>query len=291
MIDKRLEFSEYLINQKGYSKYTVKSYMTDLDSFYEYVFKEKTSKFDHSFIRKYLNELYDKDYASKTICRHISSLRSYFKYLINEEYIKDNPMLLIGNPKVSQKLPQYLNYNELETLLELPDRSTFLGLRNALILELLYSTGVRVSELVNIKLSDIDLNNNRITVLGKGNKERIVLFGNKANKLIIEYLNKRDNNSEYLFINKNGTVLTDRGVRYIIDMIVKKSALKLKISPHTLRHTFATHLLNEGAELRSVQELLGHESIATTGIYTHVSVERLRKTYLDNHPRAKKNDN
>ena len=205
-----------------------------------------------------------------------------------QNYIKENPMKLISNPKIPQKLPKYLNYNELEEILEIPNQSTFLGLRNALILELLYSTGVRVSELVNIKLSDIDLLNKKIIILGKGNKERIVLFGNKAYELIVKYLNKRDTDCEYLFVNNNKNTLTDRGVRYIIDNIVKKSALKFKISPHTLRHTFATHLLNNGADLKSVQDLLGHESIATTGIYTHVSIEHLRKTYLDNHPRAKR---
>ena len=197
-------------------------------------------------------------------------------------------MTLISNPKLDKKLPSYLNYSELETLLSIPNQNTFLGVRNALILELLYSTGVRVSELVNIKISDIDFNNKKIIVLGKGNKERMVLFGSITYDLLIKYLSKRNSNCEYLLVNKNGLKLTDRGVRYIIDQIVKESSLKLKVSPHTLRHTFATHLLNNGAELKSVQELLGHESIATTGIYTHVSIEHLRKTYLDNHPRAKK---
>lgn len=288
MKDYRLEFIDYLTNEKGYSNYTIKSYQEDLDAFYEYLKAKKITKVDYSLIRSYLNSLYDLNYASKTICRHISSLRSYFKYLSQEEYIDNNPMLLISNPKVSQKLPQYLNYNELETIFQIPDQKTFLGLRNALILELLYSTGVRVSELVNIKLSDIDLINKRIIVLGKGNKERYVLFGKACSDLLTKYLQELNIQSDYLLVNKNGKPLTDRGVRYIIDDIVKKSALKLKISPHTLRHTFATHLLNEGAELKSVQELLGHESIATTGIYTHVSIEHLRKTYLDAHPRAKK---
>jgi len=288
MKDYRHEFINYLTNEKGYSNYTIKSYQEDLDAFYEYLKVKNIHKIDYSLIRGYLNSLYDLKYASKTICRHISSLRGYFKYLIREEYIKDNPMLLISNPKVAQKLPQYLNYNELETIFMVPDQKTFLGLRNALILELLYSTGVRVSELVNIKLKDIDLNNKRIIVLGKGNKERIVLFGKNCYDLLTKYLQQLNIPTDYLLVNKNGKPLTDRGVRYILDDIVKKSALKLKISPHTLRHTFATHLLNEGAELASVQELLGHESIATTGIYTHVSIEHLRKTYLDAHPRAKK---
>ena len=268
--------------------YTIKSYNEDLLAFYMYLDENNIINIDYNLIRGYLNYLYNLKFSNKSIARHISTLRSYFKYLLKENYIKENPMKLISNPKIPQKLPKYLNYNELEEILEIPNQSTFLGLRNALILELLYSTGVRVSELVNIKLSDIDLLNKKIIILGKGNKERIVLFGNKAYELIVKYLNKRDTDCEYLFVNNNKNTLTDRGVRYIIDNIVKKSALKFKISPHTLRHTFATHLLNNGADLKSVQDLLGHESIATTGIYTHVSIEHLRKTYLDNHPRAKR---
>lgn len=282
------EFLDYLINEKGYSNYTIKSYNEDLSAFYMYLDENNITNIDYNLIRSYLNYLYNLKFSNKSIARHISTLRSYFKYLLKENYIKENPMKLISNPKIPQKLPKYLNYNELEEILEIPNQSTFLGLRNALILELLYSTGVRVSELVNIKLSDIDLLNKKIIILGKGNKERIVLFGNKAYELIVKYLNKRDTDCEYLFVNNNKNTLTDRGVRYIIDNIVKKSALKFKISPHTLRHTFATHLLNNGADLKSVQDLLGHESIATTGIYTHVSIEHLRKTYLDNHPRAKR---
>lgn len=282
------EFLNYLINEKGYSKYTIKSYNDDLLTFYRYLDEHKITNVDYNTIRSYLNYLYNLKLSNKSIARYISTLRSYFKYLTKEKYIKENPMKLISNPKIERKLPKYLNYRELEEILEIPDKSTFLGLRNALILELLYSTGVRVSELVNIKLSDIDLLNKKIIILGKGNKERIVLFGNKAYELIAEYLNKRNTDCEYLFVNNNKKVLTDRGVRYVIDSIVKKSALKFKISPHTLRHTFATHLLNNGADLKSVQDLLGHENISTTGIYTHVSIEHLRKTYLDNHPRAKR---
>lgn len=288
MKDYKEEFINYLINEKGYSKYTIKSYKEDLNAFYNYLNENNINKVDYQTIRKYLNFLYDLKFSNKSICRHISSLRSYFKYLIKEELMNENPMKLISNPKITQKLPKYLNYNELEDILTIPDKNTFLGLRNTLIIELLYSTGVRVSELVNIKIEDIDFINKKILILGKGNKERFVLFGKNAYDLLLEYLNKRNTDCEYLFVNNNKKPLTDRGVRYIVDSIVKKSALKFKISPHTLRHTFATHLLNNGADLKSVQELLGHESIATTGIYTHVSIEHLRKTYLDNHPRAKR---
>lgn len=286
------DFYEYLIS-KNYSNNTISSYKKDLEQFYAYCKDKNINDIDYEFIRSYLFFLYDKKYTSKSISRHISSLKSFFKYLMQNEIIKTNPLVLISNPKVEKKLPNYLNYKDLETILNIPDRNDILGLRNALILELLYSCGVRVSELVNIKLSDIDYNNNRIYILGKGNKERIVLYGKVCSELLHDYINKSRNilikkDNDYLLLNKFGNKITDRAIRMIIDDIIKKSSLKLKVSPHTFRHTFATHLLNEGADLKIVQELLGHENISTTGIYTHVSNEHLRKVYLDSHPRARK---
>ena len=286
-----ISFINYL-KDKDYSQNTVLSYEKDLDLFCEYAKNCDVAKVDYSFIRSYLQFLHNQNYTAKTISRHISSLKSFFKYLTNIDNIKENPCLLVTNPKIEKKLPNYINYQDLEVLFSIPDCSSPLGLRNRLILELLYSCGVRVSELVNIKLSDIDFSNNRILILGKGSKERYVLYGKICQDLLNDYIdNSRpllNKNSEYLLLNKFGNKITDRAIRMIIDDIVKKSSLKLNISPHTLRHTFATHLLNEGADLKIVQELLGHENIATTGIYTHVSNERLRKVYLDAHPRAKK---
>mgnify|MGYP003290231827 CR=1 FL=1 len=286
------DFYDYL-DSKGYSIHTINSYQKDLNQFLIYSKNIDIKKIDYNYLRGYLQFLYSKNYKSKSISRHISSLKSFFKYLMKTEVIKTNPMLLISSPKQEKKLPNYINYKDLETLFSIPDRNDVLGLRNALILELLYSCGIRVSELVNIKLSDIDYSNNRILILGKGKKERFVLYGNVCRELLKKYLIesrskllKKDN--DYLLLNKFGNKITDRAIRMIIDDIVKKSSLKLNISPHTLRHTFATHLLNEGADLKIVQELLGHENISTTGIYTHVSNERLRKVYLDAHPRAKK---
>lgn len=286
------DFYEYLTS-KNYSINTITSYKKDLNQFYDYCKNKNIKDIDYQFIRSYLFFLYDKKYTSKSISRHISSLKSFFKYLIQNEIIKTNPMTLISNPKLEKKLPNYLNYKDLETILSIPDRNDILGLRNALILELLYSCGVRVSELVNIKLSDIDFNNNRIIILGKGNKERIVLYGKVCSELLKEYINKSRSllikeNNDYLLLNKFGNKITDRAIRMIIDDVIKKSSLKLKVSPHTFRHTFATHLLNEGADLKIVQDLLGHKNISTTGIYTHVSNERLRNVYLKAHPRAKK---
>ena len=282
-------FCEYL-KGKGYSNYTISNYQKDLRLFLN--FSNNIINVDYSFMRTYLQFLHNKKYTNKSIARHISSLKSFYKYLTKNEIVKENPCLLISNPKIEKKLPNYVNYNDLEILFTIPDKNDVLGLRNLLILELLYSTGIRVSELVNIKLSDIDFSNNRIFILGKGNKERYVLYGKICNGLLTEYLEKSrkklNKNSDYLLLNKFGNKITDRAIRMIIDDIVKKSSLKLNISPHTLRHTFATHLLNEGADLKIVQELLGHENIATTGMYTHVSNEHLRRVYLNAHPRAKK---
>lgn len=285
-------FYEYLEGKK-YSSNTINSYRKDLNQFEIYCKDINVKNIDYEFIRKYLHFLYEKKYSSKSISRHISSLKSFFKYLMLSDIIKTNPMTLISSPKLEKKLPNYINYNDLETILSIPDKNDTFGLRNALILELLYSCGVRVSELVNIKISDIDFSNNRILILGKGNKERFVLYGSNCSKLLKEYLSKSrtlliNQENDYLLLNKFGNKITDRAIRMIIEDVIKKSSLKLNVSPHTFRHTFATHLLNEGADLKIVQELLGHENIATTGIYTHVSNERLRRVYLDSHPRANK---
>lgn len=292
MIDKRIEFIKYLENEKNYSIETVKGYNDDLDKFYMYLTERNIKEVNYSEIKDYLFYMRSIKFSNKTICRKISSLRSYFKYLMKNNYIKTNPMLLVSSPKVDYRLPNYLNYNELNSLLELPDKSNSLGLRDLLIIELFYSTGIRLSELTNIKISDIDFYENRIKILGKGNKERYVYFGDICKNLLKEYidysrykLNKKNN--EYLILNKDGDTLTGRGVEYILKKYIKKTDIKGKITPHTLRHTFATHLLNEGADLRSVQELLGHANLKTTSIYTHISNERLREVYLKCHPRGK----
>lgn len=288
------EFLKYIDLEKNYSNYTLINYKDDLSFYLDFLNKESIDVLDSDYkvIRNYLSYMYNKKYTSKTISRHISSLRSFYKYMLKENYIVKNPMTLISNPKQESKLPHFLYYNELETILNIPDKSTPLGQRDSVILELLYSTGIRVSELVNIKLKDINLSTRKIRILGKGNKERIVLYGEYLKNLLDIYLNDGreklvKNNQEYLVLNKNGSGLTTRGVRVIIDNILKKGEIDFHISPHVLRHTFATHMLDSGADLKSVQELLGHENLSTTQIYTHVSNERLRKVYLSTHPRAK----
>lgn len=288
------EFLKYIDLEKNYSNYTLINYKDDLSFYLDFLNKENIDVLDSDYkvIRNYLSYMYNKKYSSKTISRHISSLRSFYKYMLKENYIVKNPMTLISNPKQESKLPHFLYYNELETILNIPDKSTPLGQRDSVILELLYSTGIRVSELVNVKLKDINLSTRKIRILGKGNKERIVLYGEYLKNLLDIYLNDGreklvKNNQEYLVLNKNGSGLTTRGVRVIIDNILKKGEIDFHISPHVLRHTFATHMLDSGADLKSVQELLGHENLSTTQIYTHVSNERLRKVYLSTHPRAK----
>lgn len=203
-------------------------------------------------------------------------------------------MTLISNPKVEKKLPKVIYSNELDTILNVPDKTTTLGLRDALILELLYSTGVRVSELVSICINDINFNKKEIRIFGKGSKERIVLYGNKCSDLLDDYISKSrsklysEYSGDYLLLSKKGRQINQREIRTIIDDVVSKAGLKIHISPHVLRHTFATDLLNNGADLRSVQKLLGHESLSTTTIYTHITNERLRNVYLHAHPRAHK---
>ena len=278
------DFLMYLKNEKGFSDYTIKNYKIDLKDFDKY---SKNKKTDIDLVRQYLKELYERKYKSRTMSRKVSALKSYFKFLESEGIIDDNPMSLISNPKIERNLPNYLNYNDLEKLLSYPDTSKKEGLRDALILELLYSSGCRVSELSNIKIKDINFKERKIIILGKGNKERFVFYGSKCEKLLNEYLKE---NREYLLINKHGNKLNERTIRKIVDDNSRRAGLEVHVTPHTLRHTYATHLLNEGADLKSVGELLGHENLSTTQIYTHVSNEKLREVYLKAHPRARKGE-
>lgn len=280
------KFLDYLKYEKGFSDYTIKSYETDLREFYDFALEEKV---DVELVRKYLRKLYENKYSSRSISRKVSTLKSYFKYLESEGIIKDNFMRLISNPKIEKTLPNYLNYEDLEKLLAFPDRSNKYGLRDALILEMLYSSGVRVSEFANMKLKDIDFKERKILILGKGNKERYVYYGSKCAELLDKYLKLDHRDSPYLLIGKRSDRLNEREIRSIVTDTAKKAGIEVHVSPHTLRHTYATHMLNDGADLKSVGDLLGHESLSTTQIYTHVSNERLRQVYLSAHPRAHKN--
>ena len=289
-------FLEYLEYQKNYSEKTIFGYREDLYDFLDFCKKnhnENIYNIDYLFLRKYILHLYEKKYEKTTMNRHISSLKSFFKYLLKQNMIESNPTVLLESIKKDKKLPKYLNYHELEDFLDIPDSKTPLGQRNMVILELLYSTGIRVSELVSIKLKDVELSENRIKVFGKGSKDRYVLYGKMCKEKMLMYVKDgrgkllKGKNSVYLLVNNQGNKLTEAGVRYIFNQILLHSCMKKHVTPHMLRHTFATHMLNEGADLKVVQELLGHENLSTTQIYTHVSNERLRSVYLNAHPRAK----
>ena len=293
-----VSYLEYLKYQKNYSDYTILSYKNDIEEFFEYISRESLNfkDIEYSDLRFYLMYLKEeKNDNNSSIDRKLSALRGFYKYLANEGVVKTNVFSLVNGPKKEKKLPRYFEYNELEELFNVPDTETALGQRDLLLLELLYATGVRVGELTNIKVKDIDLSSKSILILGKGNKERIVTYGDYCEEILKRYLNDgylllNMQNSEYLFLNKNGGCLTERGVRYILDQIIKQTSINKNISPHMIRHSFATHLLNEGCELTTVQKLLGHESIKATQIYTHVTTDRLREVYYNSFPRAKKDD-
>lgn len=290
-------FLIYLKVTKYKSDNTIKAYAVDLTQFIEYFKQNKISEpivknIDYTHIREFLAHLNDKNLSKRTIARKLSSIRSFFKYLEAEEIINENITSLISSPKLPKKLPLFLYPDEIEILLSIPLKN-ILGIRDKAIIELLYATGMRVSELVSLKVRDIDMGKNTIIVFGKGSRERVVFFGKKAAESIDDYLRNsrpyllKDNSghsTEFLFLNKNGTVISDRSVRRMMDKYVKKASLNHNISPHTLRHTFATHMLNNGADLKTVQELLGHVSLSTTQIYTHVTKERLKKVYDEAFP-------
>ena len=285
------DFLEYLKVERKYSDNTINSYSEDIMELYN-VLDKKIININEEDVSIYLTYLYDKELNRNTIARKLSGVRTFYNYLYNHDIININYFLDIKNPKKEMKLPNYLKDSEISKLFEVPDITNPLGQRNLLIIEMLYATGVRVNELVNIKLKDIDKYNDSIKILGKGSKERIVFYGSKCNDILNKYLNDgrvelNKYNSEYLFLNKNGNRLSDRMVRNILDDLVLKAGISKHTHPHMIRHTFATDMLNSGADLMTVKELLGHENINTTSIYTHVTDEQIRKIYDNCHPRAK----
>ena len=288
------KFLDYLKYERNYSNNTIIAYENNIRGFLSYC-KIKNVKnmneVNYQFIRGYISYLYKQKYQAKSITRILSALRSFFKYLKREEKISTNPLDLITSPKVEKKLPKYLTINDVEKILNAPDMSNKIGIRDAFILELLYVTGIRVSELTNIKLNDISIVENKIKIMGKGSKERIVYYGTRCQELLNKYLHIRNDflkqANDYLILSNTGKQISAREIRNIINRLKVKAGIDINISPHTFRHTFATHMLNEGADLRSVQELLGHENLSTTTIYTHLTNEKLRRTYLSTHPRAK----
>ena len=294
MNEQKKNFLDYLKYEKHFSDFTILNYKKDLEKFERFLSKEKKDidKVNVDVIRSYLSEIHEK-LSKRSICRHISALRTFFRYLSKKKLISNNPMLLIQNPKMDKTLPKFLYNEELENLLNIPDISTNEGIRDKLIIELFYSTGIRVSELSNLKISNINFSEQKILILGKGNKERIVLYGDKCKDLLNLYINKArphllDGESAYLFVGKKIDRLNENSIRLILKRLLRQSGLEIKLSPHVIRHTFATDLLNNGADLRTVQELLGHENLKTTEVYTHITNERLKQVIINCHPRARK---
>lgn len=290
-------FINYLRATKANSQNTTRAYAEDLSQFLEYLKQKKLSEpvlinVNHLHIRGFLAHLRDREVSKRTVARKLSALRSFYKYLAIEGLVQENIAKAVNAPKTSKKLPLFLYPTEIEALLSAP-KNDVLGIRDRAIMELLYATGMRVGELVLLKTNDINFGSNYVIVFGKGSKERVVFFGRKAAESLEEYLKKsrpfliKDIDCDGLFLNKNGTAISDRSVRRIIEKYVKNKALNNNISPHTLRHTFATHMLNNGADLKTVQELLGHSSLSTTQIYTHVTKERLKEVYDRTFPHNK----
>ena len=291
------KFLQYLMDERHFSEHTVKAYNSDLQSLLTYLNEENITLIkdvEFFILRGYVANLFDKEYSKSTIERNIASLKSFYKFLIKKGFLEENPAKQLKFPRKEKKLFNVFNIDDIFLLLSKPDRKEIAGLRDALILELLYATGLRVSELINLNISDIDFTGKRLRVLGKGKKERIIPLSDYHIDLITDYIKRRSTlcrNKEIignqLLINKHGGRLTDRSVRRILEKYLTLCGLPLLYSPHTIRHTFATHLLENGADLRSIQELLGHSSLSTTEKYIHLNLVKLLDTYDKTHPKAK----
>lgn len=290
-------FLAYLEVEKNSSTLTITNYRKDINNFVEFLnlrfdCQATWDKVEVVEVRSYLAEMNKLGYARTTIARRMSALRSFFKYLLREGRLESNPLALIKSPKLDKTLPTFLDEVEITELLQLPDKEP-LGVRDRAVLELLYATGCRVAELVGLTINRLDLGNHFALLLGKGNKERIVPLGKPCVEALKSYyavrnilMAKHGQQHNQVFVNSRGGALTDRSVRRILDKYISELALQKNVTPHTIRHTFATHLLEHGADLRAVQELLGHANLSTTQIYTHVTTERIAKVYHEKHPRA-----
>lgn len=294
-------YEAYLEVERGYSEDTILNYLNDIKDFETYLKAEEMGDLisikTKNIGRYYISHMTGAGYSTRTINRHISSLRSFYRFLQRKEYVKENLFSEVETLKNKKTLPHFLYNNELSAMFNAIDTTTALGRRNLAILELLYGSGIRVSELCSLTEKNIDFSNETLKVFGKGHKERIVPISSKAKEALKNYLalgrtellmRNEDNHPDALFLNFHGGPLTTRGVRVILNDIVDKAADTFKVSPHMLRHTFATSLLDGGADLRSVQEMLGHVNLSTTQIYTHVSKEKIKQSYMENHPRQNK---
>ena len=283
------EFLRYLLIDKGYSNNTIESYKRDLIKFCEYNKNKDINSITNKDLKEYIKYLNEENLNERSISRNISCLKSFYKFLVIDKKINYNPSEILFIPKIKKSLPNTLTEDEIMKLLDI-DLNDNYSFRNKAMLELLYSTGLRVSELVNLKLENIDLNEDTIRTFGKGSKERIIPIGEFASEALREYINNyrslmlKKYSNDYLFLNNHGNKMTRQGFFKIIKSIANEKGIKKQLSPHTLRHSFASHMLKYGADLRTIQELLGHSDISTTQIYTHITNEQLKENYKEFHP-------
>lgn len=295
-------FEEYLRVERNYSDYTVLNYINDIKEFMDYLTSNQLGDYldlRPSIPRYYVSYLSGKNRKPRSIARKISSIRSFYRYLMKQGMVDHNVFSEVKTPKSEKNLPKFLYVEEIETLFQSLRVDTVIGRRDMALLELLYGTGMRVSECCSLRLEDVDFYHNNLIVMGKGSKERYLPLYEQAKTELLDYINHsrlhllakaKDLNNTTLFLNHRGGSLTPRGVRVILNRITDQAASHFKVSPHMIRHSFATHLLDNGADLRSVQELLGHVNLSTTQIYTHVSKEKIKEAYMEVFPRAKRKE-
>ncbi|MCM3111561.1 site-specific tyrosine recombinase XerD [Lederbergia lenta] len=297
MHDQLQDFSHFMIVEKGLAKNTIISYERDLKHYLQYIQKveqlNSLNEVSRVHIVQFLGHLKKQGKSAKTLARHIASIRSFHQFLLREKAVDQDPSVHIETPQMEKNLPRVLSFTEVESLLEAPNMATSIGLRDRAMLEVLYATGIRVSELINLNLDSVHLTMGFIRCIGKGNKERIIPIGTYATEVIEAYLEKSrpklrspKYKTESLFLNHHGNRLTRQGYWKIVKKLAAEAKIEKELTPHTLRHSFATHLLENGADLRAVQEMLGHADISTTQIYTHVTKTRLKDVYTKYHPRA-----
>lgn len=292
------DFKSYIIAEKNFSKHTAKAYCSDILSFLVWMDEQSCEDVSFSKVREYLHFIQKFNYKKTTVARKIASLRTFYKYLYRERKVDSNPAMNLTNPKRPKSLPKFLTPDEVEKILNNTKIETPAGYRNRAILELLWATGMRISELSGLNFGDLNLEHNEIRVFGKGSKERIILVTDRAKNFLERYIESAralipkgfpvpdTGENSPIFINNTGYRLQTRTVRNVINEIVEKINLPKHVTPHVFRHSFATHLIENGADLRVVQELLGHASISNTQIYTHVSTQHLKEVYNETHPRA-----
>ena len=284
------DFYLFLKKERNFSNNTIKSYMTDLNKFKNFLNDDNydINKISRNQIRAFLSSEFDKKYSDRTIARRLASLKSYFKFMVKSEQISSNPSENIRSPKIARSLPNFIDQKIIDSLMDSPDDNTAIGLRDKAMLELFYSTGMRLSELVSLNHGSVDYKNNLIRLFGKGSKERLVPFGNRAKLYLEKYTISRKNKdfNKPLFITKREKRISKRTVQRRISMYIKLVADGNQLGPHILRHSFATHLIENGAGIRTVKDLLGHSNLSSTQVYTHIQPEKIKQTYKQAHPRG-----